>query len=44
MDSVVHDQQDGIVSWRCVGWACIGGECKSYFNATCDVGDAMGVR
>ena len=24
-------------------WACIGWGCKSYFNATCDAGDAMGV-
>ena len=44
MDSVAHGQQDGIISWRCVGWACIGWGCKSYFDLTCDAGDAMGVR
>ena len=42
--SVEHGQQDGIISWRCVGWACIGWGSKSYFDSTCDAGDAMGVR
>ena len=44
MDPVSQRQQDGIMSWRCVGWACIGWGCKSYFDSTCDAGDAMGVR
>jgi len=44
VDSVEPGQQDGIISWGCVRWACIGWGCKSYFDSTCDAGDAMGVR